>query len=71
MSRSFAISPLKKTYRIYCYDAVNQAVSADVIEAASDEEAIAAAQDAGLGTKCEIWEGDRLVAKLEDERSAA
>lgn len=62
------MSALHKTYRVYCYDGVHKIVSVELIEAASDEEAIAQAQAAGFGSKCEIWDGRRLVAQLEDER---
>ena len=60
-----------RTYRVVCYDAANRLVTADLIEAASDEDAIASAQAAGYGTKCEIWHGSRLVAHLEAERQQA
>lgn len=63
-------SPLK-TYRVYCLDNDKHMVSADWIEAASDEDAIATAEAQGFGSKCEIWEGQRLVAQLEDERREA
>jgi len=45
-------------------------VSSDTIDAATDEDAIAKATAAGFGSKCEIWDGDRLVAQLEGERRA-
>jgi hypothetical protein len=61
------MSASRKTYRIYCYDAHMMTISSDLIEAASDEEAIAKALAAGFGSKCEIWEGDRLVAQLGEE----
>jgi hypothetical protein len=54
-----------KTYRIYCFDAANKVVTADWLEAASDKAAIALAEAQGFGTKCEIWDGTRLVAQLE------
>ena len=57
-----------KTYRVICFDAAQHLVTSDFIEAASDEEAIAKAEAAGFGTKCEIWDGNRLVAELESER---
>jgi hypothetical protein len=63
-------APLK-TYRVYCLDAAQRMVTADWIEAASDEEAIARAEADGFGSKCEIWEGQRLVAKLDGERREA
>ena len=60
-----------RSYRIYCYDAANQVVTADFVKAPSDEAAIAKVQAMGFGTKCEIWDGDRLVAQLEAERKQA
>ena len=65
------MSNAEKIYRVYCYDSVRNVVSSDQIEAVSDEDAIAKAEAAGFGTKCEIWEGDRLVAKLEAQRLQA
>lgn len=61
-------SPLH-TYRVYCYDGIHRIVTADFIEADSDESAIAKAEAAGFGSKCEIWDGKRLVAQLQGERS--
>jgi hypothetical protein len=55
-----------KTYRIYCYDARMNTVSSDLVEAESDEQAVAHAHAAGFGSKCEVWEGNRLVAQLSD-----
>ena len=63
-------SPLK-TYRVYCFDAANRTVTSELIEAAGDEEAIAIAKAQGFGTKCEIWQGNRLVARLDGERRQA
>ena len=62
------MSPSLKTYRVYCLDSSQEMVTADLIQAASDEEAIAQAEANGFGSKCEIWEGRRLVAQLEEER---
>ncbi len=60
-----------KNYRVFSYDRARHDVAADLIEAASDEEVIAALQTSGFGSKCEIWEGERLVARLEAERRQA
>ena len=57
-----------KIYRIYCFDSALNVLSAELIKAASDNEAIAAAEAAGFGSKCEIWQERRLVAQLEAER---
>jgi hypothetical protein len=60
-----------KTYRVYCFDAAHKVVTADWLKAPNDEEAIAKAQAQGFGTKCELWDGKRLVAQLQDERREA
>ncbi|HYX45653.1 MAG TPA: hypothetical protein VE820_02355, partial [Sphingomicrobium sp.] len=59
------------TYRVYCYDCDNKVVTADFIHASSDEEAVAKAEAKGFGSKCEVWDGRRLVAQLEEERRQA
>ncbi|MGZ2412100.1 hypothetical protein ACUXST_001521 [Sphingomonas sp. F9_3S_D5_B_2] len=60
-----------KPYRVYCFDGSSMTVSGDLIEAAEDAEAIAKVETRGFGSKCEIWEGHRLVAELEGERRQA
>jgi hypothetical protein len=60
-----------KSYRIYCYDAARNVVSADWLEALDDQAAIAAAHVAGFGSQCEIWDGKRLVAELRQDRRTA
>jgi hypothetical protein len=65
------VSVPEKIYRVYCFDIAPKSVTADFIKAASDEEAIAKAKAAGFGSKCEIWDGKRLVAQLEAERRTA
>lgn len=57
-----------KTYRVVCFDAELNVVLAELIQAATDEEAIAKTEADGYGSKCEIWDGNRLVAQLESER---
>jgi hypothetical protein len=65
------MSGVPKIYRIYSFDIDRRAVSADFVNAVSDEEAIAKIQQAGFGSKCEVWDGRRLVAQLERERRQA
>ena len=60
-----------KTYKIYSYDGRHKIVTADMIDASSDEDAIARSTAAGFGSKCEIWLGRRLVAQLDAERRQA
>lgn len=57
-----------KSYRIYSYDGAHHIVTADIIEAATDEQAMAKAEAGGFGSKCEIWDGRRMVAQLNDQR---
>ena len=65
------MSAPNKIYRLYSFDLARSAVSADFLTAASDEDAIAQAEADGFGSKCEIWDGKRLVATLEAERRQA
>jgi hypothetical protein len=62
-------SPLK-TYRVYCFDGVHNVLTSDFIEAARDEEAVAMAEERGYGSRCEIWDGRRLVAELGERKTA-
>jgi len=43
-------------------------LTGDLIQASSDEDAIAKAEARGFGSRCEIWDGNRLVAELQGER---
>lgn len=65
------MSTSEKNYRVYCYDSAHKIVTAEWIDATNDEEAIAKAVAAGFGSKCEVWEGKRMVAQLEDECRSA
>ena len=58
-------------YRIYAFDAARGIVSADWLKAQDDADAVAKAEAFGLGAKCEVWDGKRLVAKLEGSRMQA
>lgn len=52
-------------YRLYGLDGVNKVASGDWIEADDDETAIEAAKDRFEGQECEVWQGRRLVARLD------
>ena len=54
-----------KIYKIYCYDVAQKSVTADFIKAAHDGEAIELAETGCTATKCEIWDGRRLVAQID------
>jgi hypothetical protein len=51
-------------YRLYCLDGANRITRAEGIRAESDEGAIEAAQAMKLPVKCELWQRDRLVARI-------
>ena len=58
-------------YRYYCLDSRGQLHSAEWFEAASDEDAIAQVEARHPDALCEIWQGQRLVAKLSAMRLQA
>lgn len=53
-------------YKVYCLDGAKRiARAAEVLSAAGDEQAIAAARSlVSAGGACEIWQGRRLVATI-------
>ena len=57
-------------YRVYCLDGVNKVASGDWIEADDDEAAIEIATERHEGHECEVWQGKRLVARLDLRREA-
>ena len=57
-------------YRLYGLDGVSKVASGDWIEADDDEAAIAAAKEQYDGHECELWQGRRLVARLNPRRGA-
>jgi hypothetical protein len=52
-------------YRVYRLDRANHVVEVEWLTAASDEQAVAAARALKRADKCEIWQGERLVATVE------
>jgi hypothetical protein len=52
-------------YRLYCLDGANKVASAEWIEADDDADAIDKAKRAQSGYECELWQGKRLVARLD------
>jgi len=65
-------SSLRKVsgYRLYCLDGVKRVASAEWIEADDDEAAIEIAKEIQDGYECELWQGSRLVARLDLRRKA-
>ena len=52
-------------YRLYCLDGARKVASADWIDADDDRAAIAMAEERHEGYECELWQGPRLVARLD------
>jgi hypothetical protein len=52
-------------YKVYCIDGGEKVVSAAPIEADGDDAAVAILKERHGGYKCELWEGVRLVARLD------
>ncbi len=61
----------QETYRYYCLDGVGRLHSAEWFEAESDADAIAQIEALHPDALCEIWQGQRLVAKLSPRRLQA
>ena len=57
-------------YRLYCLDGASKVASADWIEAGSDAAAIEIATRLHDGYECEVWQGPRLVARLDLRQKA-
>lgn len=58
----------QKNYRLYCLDGAGRISLADWIEADSDEDAVNRARKINHGfLRCEVWDRDRLVAKITGE----
>ena len=55
-------------YRLYCLDGVNRFSRAENFEARNDEDAIRRSRQLmGDAIKCEIWERNRLVARIDNQ----
>ena len=55
-------------YRLYGLDGVNKVSSGDWIDADDDQAAIEAAKERYDGHECELWQGRRLVVRLDLRR---
>ena len=60
-----------ENYRYYCLDAAGRLHDAVWFHAESDADAVAQIEAKHPDSKCEIWQGTRLVAKLEPTRLQA
>ena len=58
-------------YRYYCLDSKGQLHSAEWFDAGTDEEAVAQIEAKHADATCEIWQDQRLVAKLMPQQLTA
>jgi hypothetical protein len=56
-------------YRIYCLDEEGRFSKADEIKLADDAEAMAYARALHHNAPCEVWNGNRLVGKVDSSHS--
>ena len=61
----FACCRLMKDYTIYCLARGVRLLAAQSVEASDDEQALGAAGRLRQGTKREVWDGSRLVGRIE------
>ena len=60
-----------KHYRIYCFDGGSRIISADWIEADSDDAAYHAAKEAFYCFRVEVWDRKRLIGRhMRSERGS-
>lgn len=58
-------------YRVYFLDGMNNIVSGEWVDANTLEEAISVLRKTSPGGAFEIWDGNRLVSRIESKRLTA
>jgi hypothetical protein len=59
-------------YQLYCLDRAGRIGLAEWLEASDDDDAVRQARAAKRGAlKCEVWQGHRLVAAIDDQELSA
>ena len=51
-------------YRLYCFDGERHIAHGEWIQADDDSAAIAVVTSKKIGLDCELWEGNRFIAKI-------
>ena len=54
-------------YRVYRLDGMGKVWSAEWISAESDSAALEAAREMSNSVRCEVWQGQRLVGRINGE----
>ena len=58
-------------YRVYCLDGAGKVWAAEWIEAEDDASAMEIAQGMNRAVKCEVWQGQRLVGRVDTNGGTA
>jgi len=53
-----------RTYRVYCLDGSGSIEQAHWLEAQCDDDALLKLHDMPIGSRCELWDRDRLVGEV-------
>ena len=57
-------------HRYYCLDGAGRLHDATIIDAETDKDAVQIVRTRHPDGKCEVWQGDRFVAKFDPASSA-
>jgi hypothetical protein len=60
-----------ENYRYYFLDSTGRLHGAEWLEAENDEDAVAQIEARHPDALCEVWQGNRLVAKVSPQRRSA
>ena len=61
----------QSSYRAYWVDGTGKRLSVDWIDAVNDDDAVATVEGNIHCLKCEVWDGRRLLKKIESEQPKA
>ena len=57
------------SYRVYCLDGAGKVWAAEWIDADDDSAAVDAAREFTKAVRCEVWQGPRLVQRVDIDPS--
>jgi hypothetical protein len=70
VTRRTSLGVALPSYRLYRLDGAGKIISADWLEAETDEDALVQAQDLSGGRQFELWDRDRLISRSVDGPTA-
>jgi hypothetical protein len=54
-------------YKIYCLDSAHRLMSAISVKAVGDHEALHLAKQISVGSLREVWNGNRLIGRIDED----